>query len=342
MSFTPWREAAFLSYPSSAISSKFLSTTQSKAHQPGGMKVELADKNLEITSIENIIPSSSHSGSIDKSGDKNIKSTGYANMNNIKNKSDVPKVDSTISFDKRFILRAMQKQCSIEFLREHHLNGNEELILKKRNKESILSAYSSWMAIVAKKEDGIESEEFGTSVGTAGGSECMSSNGIVVIDDPASAMNENSSSSSSSSGSSSSSSDSSKQRLIDTFAVLYNRHNNSSNTSHSRTTVLLLHEDYPFELPVFGTKTYSTEKSSLGNLSGGLSTAANISKCGSGSDNSNSHNHTAMSSKKRDVVDKVVEHRVICVLGAVRDASDYEIMAAITGKYVRAHIICEN
>jgi hypothetical protein len=57
------------------------------------------------------------------------------------------------SFDKRAILRVLQSQCSIEFLRENNLNGSESLILKKRNRKDIESAYATWKNIKLKQND---------------------------------------------------------------------------------------------------------------------------------------------------------------------------------------------
>ena len=51
---------------------------------------------------------------------------------------------SSGTFDKRVILRSLQQQCPVDFLRTHGLLGSEELVLKKKNKESILSAHREW------------------------------------------------------------------------------------------------------------------------------------------------------------------------------------------------------
>lgn len=64
----------------------------------------------------------------------------------IKIENDETKLN-TDSFDKRAILRVLQSQCSIEFLRENNLNGSESLILKKRNRKDIESVYAIWKNI---------------------------------------------------------------------------------------------------------------------------------------------------------------------------------------------------
>ena len=266
MSFTPWRETAFLSHaftaprPSKADSS--LVTSNQKVPATNNCKLLPADSSVQ-------------------------KSSGNAKIE--KTCKDVN--DSCETFDKRFILRTMQKQCSVEFLRKHFLNGSEDLVLKKRNKVSILSAYDEWRNMKNVTTNSKESEL---------DDECTAQDGV----------NRSCNDASSNSGSSSSSS-SSSSRLVDTFTVLYNR-SKSSSALCSRTTVLLLHEDYPEELPIFTTINSKSKKVK-------------------------EHDSLQMKDRVFSNGDVIVEsdndsHRVICVLGAVRDASDVEVEAAIRGR----------
>jgi hypothetical protein len=48
------------------------------------------------------------------------------------------------NMDKRELLVLLQKKCGVEFLRKHGLNGPETLILKKKNRESVLQAFHDW------------------------------------------------------------------------------------------------------------------------------------------------------------------------------------------------------
>jgi hypothetical protein len=174
---------------------------------------------------------------------------------------------SSSGFDKRVVLRSLQQQCTLDFLRKHGLNGSEDLVLKKRNKEAILAAHRVWT--------------LGLGAGGAGGAGTGTEEGEGEDGDAA--------------------------RLRQTFEVLFCRHlappapssssSSSSSSSRRRVTVLLLHEDYPQELPVFGT---------YGPFGGGLE---------EGSDSAGGQAGQA-------------GHTVVCVLGAVRDTSDAEVAAA--------------
>jgi hypothetical protein len=108
------------------------------------------------------------------------------------------KIGLDIDCDKRVVLRNLQTQCPVDFLRKHGLNGSEDLVLKKRNRTAILSAHTEWTTSQ-------------TMSGTKG----------------------------------------EHSHLLLSILVLLNRMKHGS----ARTTVLLLHEDYPFELPVFGADT---------------------------------------------------------------------------------------
>ena len=291
MSFTPWKEAAFLSNPSkstgSAIAFKLTNLS------PHSDTCKNSDKNSMNRNA--IVAIAEHSKTI-----------------SVKKKSTENNVDLE-AFDKRFILRTMQKQCSVEFLRKNNLAGSEELILKKKNKASILLAYTEWVTGKGTEDReviGVECDGDGDGDGDG-----MSH---VRIDQ------NNSSSNSSDANSSNNNSDISTQRLIDTFSVLYSRSN------CIRTTVLLLHEDYSSELPVFGQK--QKDKGNLKNPSGCSSTssAANLpSNLGSGipgvlGTENKGHIGSGVSGNEK--------HRIICIMGAVRDASDSEVSSAIAGE----------
>lgn len=248
MSFTPWRETAFLSHVLTAPRS-------SKDNNSSPSQVRMG---TSITCNNSII-----SDATAQNNPKNAKSG--------KTCQDV--TDSYETFDKRFILKTMQKQCSIEFLRKHLLTGSEDLVLKKRNKASILAAYAEW-----RKEKNASKSEVSVV-----GNDCTAQDSVYS---------------------------NSSSRLEDTFTVLYNRSRNIS-TQCPRTTVLLLHEDYPEELPTFSTLNSNSKKSTE-------------------PDSLNKKDHVVGSS---DVMVKSNNdsHRVVCILGAVRDASDVEVEAAIRG-----------
>lgn len=282
MSFTPWRETAFLAHA-------FTAPRQSKAASSTVASIQRvpATSNRKLLPTNSSVPKTSGNAKIGKSG------------------KDV--TDSCETFDKRFILRTMQKQCSIEFLRKHFLNGSEDLVLKKRNKASILSAYDEWrnMKNVTNSKESESDDECTAQEGEGVNGSCNDTSSI-------------------SGGSSSSSSSSSGSRLVDTFTVLYNR-SKSSSALCSRTTVLLLHEDYPEELPIFTTinssKASKRKYDTLKTKDHLFSDSDVIVKC-----NNDNYNDS---------------HRVICVLGAVRDASDVEVEAAIKGKnYSRCMPAC--
>jgi hypothetical protein len=52
---------------------------------------------------------------------------------------------SVSEMSKKDIVRLLQSNCSIEFLRKYHLNGNEDLVLKKVNKTIITEAYEEFL-----------------------------------------------------------------------------------------------------------------------------------------------------------------------------------------------------
>ena len=252
MSFTPWRETAFLS---NAFNTP-------RPPNENGSSVSSSSKGTSINCDMIML-----SGSAAQKKSRSEKSG--------KTFKDVA-AGSCEMFDKRFILRTMQNQCSVEFLRKHYLSGSEDLVLKKRNKASILSAYDEWRNM-KNVSDSRESE--------------LTTDCTALESDRRGSV------------------DTSSSRLVDTFTVLYNR-SRSTSTLCSKTTVLLLHEDYPEELPIFSTD-HSKKSHAL--------------------DNSNKKDRSPVRCKV-SIGSSNYSHRVICVLGAVRDASDVEIEAAISGK----------
>ena len=290
MSFTPWREAAFL--PKCPLQSR---AGLSASHPSTSLR---PDKNM--------IRSNQIGTSRDSGTNGYGRGTSSANLD---------------TFDKRFILKMMQKQCDIDFLRKHRLAGSEELILKKRNKASILVAYSDWL-----------------------GSKCSQSQQEThLVNDIAKCIDESGEGSQldGSEGSSAARSNSStKSRLEDTFAVLYNRSLNLNSESH-RTTILLLHEDYPHELPVFGLTHTShqedvcTVDTSATNVNSNSSSRRRSIENGNGNRNGIGNNHATNTSSES----ASSSHRIICILGAVRDASDLEVASAITGRYSSAPLL---
>ena len=364
MSFTPWREAAFLPCPTTSLN---LSTSSSSKAKMGLVKEDREDFSSRDTAVKSnhcILKSQPLlNGTV--SGEVNSvrsnKNSGYNNSLNI---------NDTDSLDKRYILRAMQKSCSLEFLRKHNLNGTEELILKKRNKASILVAYKDWMDVATdikvdevikhtdkqgifrspKASNLVESKSKSRDCGANMGKDSDQMKSISDRDNSIEATN-----------------DFSKnleedviqlrrQHLEDTFAVLYNRHCKGPRTKKPRITILLLHEDYPHELPVFG---YNNSNCSQPHKSSDSCSFSNTDSVGINIDgdcsgqqkkkvkrknlneNSGNDGESSKAGHQDDEIkrincdhDTAGDHRVICILGAVRDASDSEIMAAIIGTCV--------
>lgn len=99
--------------------------------------------------------------------------------------------------DKREMVNILQQKCTLDFLRQHRLNGPPDLVLKKRNKSEISAAYFEWQK--------------------------SSQHAAMISEDDNSGFS----------------------KLKHTFIALLDR-------VGAGATVLLLHEDYPIELPVFG------------------------------------------------------------------------------------------
>lgn len=295
MSFTPWKEAAFLSNSNQAKSS--------------GSSV--TSKILPL-SLDSDVYKNSDKKSVNENGIVAIAENSKSLP--VKKKSTANNVDLE-AFDKRFILKTMQKQCSVEFLRKNNLAGAEELILKKKNKANILLAYAEWV-----RGEGAADSEGMREDNDDDGSDAASQ----VCADQNSSDNNNNSNNKSNNNRSSSSISSSGKRLIDTFSVLYNR--SRSITTSTRTTVLLLHEDYTNELPAFGLQQKDIEI--YNNHFNSSNSISNSSKTRQSLENGDLGSGIA----GRSGVAGSERHRVICVMGAVRDASDSEVSAAIAGK----------
>jgi hypothetical protein len=127
--------------------------------------------------------------------------------------------------DKRELLKLLQHNCDVEFLRKHSLNGPEALILKKKNRDAVLRAYEDW------------------------------NSSDVTVPPPGEEQRQ------ADSNSSSSAIGLSYSRLVDTCKVLLGgmlarakANSNSTVSAAGRPSgyLLLLHEDYPQELGVFG------------------------------------------------------------------------------------------
>lgn len=123
-------------------------------------------------------------------------------------------------FDKRLLLRTLQQSCPIDFLREHGLNGSEALILKKRNRACLEAAESKWREVQEEekrkkqKQKQKQKVDDTTTLSLVAGSEADC-------------------------------------QVVDAFKVLFLRASRKSSVGLEKLTVLLLHEDFPHELPVY-------------------------------------------------------------------------------------------
>jgi Basic tilted helix bundle domain len=115
-SFTPWQETAFLPFEN-----------QTRIAQP-------------VDSV------TSSSGSFPIAMSRSSSSTGGCASTTVTT-SISTSISVSADFDKRVVVKALQKQCPLEFLRKHGLNGSEDMVLKKRNKAAILTAYNDWICI---------------------------------------------------------------------------------------------------------------------------------------------------------------------------------------------------
>lgn len=122
------------------------------------------------------------------------------------------------NLSKKEILAKLQSSCSMDFLRNHHLNASTEAILKKRNTQQLQDCWKEWDDSVA---NGHESDGFDTA-----------SNKCDEIKE--------------------------QNRLIAAYGALFRDAIEEWRMQHVGkgdpiVTVLLLHEDYKYELPVFRT-----------------------------------------------------------------------------------------
>ena len=133
--------------------------------------------------------------------------------------------------DKRELLKLIQQSCPLEFLRQHGLNGSEALILKKKNREAISTAYDSWLNQLTgsstkstdNPEDispGIECKFKSVTYGKLLNTCKALLKGILC-------------------------------RAYKNNEVVCSMRSNGSKPTDPIGTLLLLHEDYPHELPVF-------------------------------------------------------------------------------------------
>lgn len=113
-----------------------------------------------------------------------------------------PAFDSIKMPDKRELLRMLQREAPMDYLRKHGLNGSEDLVLRKKNKQSIEQAAVTFNTMIQEPE----------------------------MKDPHEGKNQ----------------------LQMTYELLYHRMILSASVEIKRITLVLLHEDYPQELPVFG------------------------------------------------------------------------------------------
>jgi len=128
--------------------------------------------------------------------------------------------------DKRELLKLLQQSCHMDFLRQHALNGSEALILKKKNREAISSAYEAWLDEVSKTSatvstnKAVEAPLIAHTVGRSPTYDKLLSTCVVLL----------------------------KGILCRAY-----QNNNISKSENDGPigTLLLLHEDYPHELSVF-------------------------------------------------------------------------------------------
>lgn len=169
----------------------------------------------------------------------------------------------TMSMDKRELLKLLQVNCRVEFLRKHGLNGSESLILKKKNKDAMLVAFEDWRAsntTPALSSTNYQQPDGGSATYAKLLDTCkMLLEGIVTRAEARSKLTKGS-------------------------------YAQCSPASGSRGTLLLLHEDYAHELPVFMDMDHNTERSV----------------------------HCSTKNKP-----------IICAMGAVRDATDEEVAALL-------------
>eukprot|EP01033_Poteriospumella_lacustris_P000460 gene460-303_t len=121
------------------------------------------------------------------------------------------------NLSKKEILAKLQASCSMDFLRHHHLNASTEAILKKRNIQQLQDCWKAWDDSVA---NGHESD----------GLDTVSNEGDEIKE---------------------------QNRLVTAYGAVFRdaieewRIRHVGHKGEPTVTVLLLHEDYQYELPVF-------------------------------------------------------------------------------------------
>ena len=154
------------------------------------------------------------------------------NGNQEVNVADNKSIDS---YDKRKLLHLMQQHCTKEFLKQQQLSGSEELVLKKKNKKFILDAYKLWKKGIGNQEnvknDGnndFDYDEFSNVKRHFSLDEkLVSTFRKLLLQTFSSAC---------------------KKLGYDESAIIRKAKKKLGYIA----TVLLLHEDYPLELPIFG------------------------------------------------------------------------------------------
>ena len=237
------------------------------------------------------------------------RTTSNARMNIDNNSSrsgNSSNISEDHSLDKREMLAILQSKCSIEFLREHSLNGSMKLILKKMNFEKIHHIYTLY-SNNNKMNIKINLKEYSLIVNKHIDNEINNDNYNYAYNNGTKITSDN------------------YRKLVNSFKVLLlgmivrarqcyrskrrsirRRRNDNDDGDDGgddsndktnvvfKTTLLLLHEDYPYELPVFGMDN---------------------------DDNDNDDGHYSKNSSYPNFI--------ICFMGAVRDATSDEEKAVI-------------
>ena len=132
------------------------------------------------------------------------------------------------TFDKRSLLKILQQEASIEFLRKHALNGSETLILKKKNMSSIEKAFNEW------NDDASNQHNTNTDINTSNNDNDNNNN------------------------------DNNNNLLVDTLRVLLYRIVKKlelgNETKKISLTVMLLHENAKHELGIFGSMAFGSQE----------------------------------------------------------------------------------
>lgn len=174
---------------------------------------------------------------------------------------------------KKTVLEALQATCDLDFLRKHHLNGSLALILKNKNKQHMIQALHDW-------NNQIQSSSSSGDCGDEGEEKFLLLKRILVTILQRCK------------GSGGSSIESrTADHLEEKLSKSHGREEECFKAG-KKVTILLLHEDYPVELPVFG---------------------------------HDDINNASASSLHSDNDQEVV----LCVLGAVRDMSSLENKALL-------------